>query len=30
MILTPQSHGSDGALDRIVVKLDAAVVEEAA
>ncbi len=29
MILSPERHGSDGALDRIGVKLDAAVVEEA-
>ena len=28
MILTPQSHGSDGALDRVGVELDTAVIEE--
>ncbi len=30
MILSPECHGSDGALDRIGVKLDAAVIKEAA
>ena len=30
MVLVPERHGPDGALDRVVVKLDATVVEEAA
>ncbi len=30
MVLAPERHGPDGALDRVVVKLDATVVEEAA
>src|SRR4029453_6541822 len=30
VVLAPQSHGPDGALDRIVVELDATVLEEPA
>jgi hypothetical protein len=30
MILAPESHGSDGAFDGVVVELDAAIVEEPA
>ncbi len=27
MVLAPERHGPDGALDRVVVELDAAIVE---
>ncbi len=29
MVLAPERHGPDGALDGVVVELDAAIVEEA-